>query len=78
MQAQIQDQIEDEINRLVDIPGLDEQEEGYGISLFVAALVFILYCLLDRARKAKLISTPLWTVPRCALALSDRAGTMRT
>lgn len=46
MQDQIQDQIEEELNRIIDIPGLDEQQEGYGISLFVALLVFILYCLL--------------------------------
>lgn len=46
MQDQIQSQIEDEINRLVDIPGLDEQQEGYGIGLFVSVLLFIFYCFL--------------------------------
>ena len=42
----MQNQIEDEINRIVDIPVLDEQQEKYGIGLFVSLLVFILYCFL--------------------------------
>ena len=42
----MQQQVEDEINRLIDIPNIDEEHEGYAIHLIISLLVFILYCLL--------------------------------